>query len=138
MDAGSPNELCSAWHRHQATVHTCLAFACLPLPQERANLAEQTLRQKEALLAEKERFQSDVQHFSQVRGEGEGAPAPGLESWGAAHKCTGQLCRLQPDAVLRWQILASCVRMCCAGLQPPAWAFVCGHRCYWSLAPALG
>jgi hypothetical protein len=34
-------------------------------PQERANLAEQTLRQKEALLAEKERFQSDVQHFSQ-------------------------------------------------------------------------
>lgn len=35
--------------------------------QERANLAEQTLRQKEALLAEKERFQSEVQHFSQVR-----------------------------------------------------------------------
>ena len=34
-------------------------------PQERANLAEQTLRQREGVLAEKERFQSEVQHLSQ-------------------------------------------------------------------------
>ena len=33
--------------------------------QERANLAEQTLRQREGVLAEKERFQSEVQHLSQ-------------------------------------------------------------------------
>lgn len=36
-----------------------------PCLQERANLAEQTLQQKTALLVEKQRFQADVQHFSQ-------------------------------------------------------------------------
>lgn len=57
----------------------------LTQPQERANLAEQTLRQKEALLVEKERFQSDVQHFSQVgralRGGGRGRGGAGAP-WG--------------------------------------------------------
>lgn len=45
----------------------------LPHPhtwQERANLAEQTLQQRQAMMAEKERFQSDVQHFSQVGASG--------------------------------------------------------------------
>jgi hypothetical protein len=41
------------------------AFSTSRTSQERASLAEQTLRQKEALLADKERFQSEVQHFSQ-------------------------------------------------------------------------
>lgn len=43
--------------RHQPPLHAA---------QERAKLAEQTLRQKEELLAEKERLQSDMQHISQV------------------------------------------------------------------------
>ncbi len=44
-----------------------MEFAGLPPTlQERANLAEQTLQQRQAMMAEKERFQSDVQHFSQV------------------------------------------------------------------------
>lgn len=51
------------------TLRTIPTHPLIPIcphhPQERANLAEQTLRQKEALLAEKERFQSDMQHFSQ-------------------------------------------------------------------------
>jgi ElaB/YqjD/DUF883 family membrane-anchored ribosome-binding protein len=33
--------------------------------QERAKLAEQTLQAKEGLLVERQRFQTDVQHFSQ-------------------------------------------------------------------------
>lgn len=63
-----------------------------PNLQERANLAEQTLQQRQAMMAEKERFQSDVQHFSQV-GAGRQVGSNAINS-GAAIDAEASCCRV--------------------------------------------